>query len=167
MIVLEWNAKDQCSYQGHPVQCISPYLNPAHVLAPPRDWLEAVVQGGFTWEFFRLRYKDLLRRRFREFPEPFFSLLDASAGDQILALTCHCLAGPCHAEVAKDFLDKLRDLAPYQQWIALRHQLTEFPLPMGHLGEKHNPESFTPIGTASVRVSRRSTGHVLQGARSA
>ncbi|HUJ75476.1 MAG TPA: hypothetical protein VL359_11485 [bacterium] len=114
------------------VQCISPYLNPAHVLAPPRDWLEALVRGEFSWEFFRLRYKDLLRKRMREHPEPFFALLDASAGDQTLVLTCHCLSGPCHTEVAQDFLEKLRDQAAYQRWALLRHQLTQFPLPVEH-----------------------------------
>src|SRR5690348_14564806 len=64
--------------QGACVECASPYLNPAHVLSPPRHWLEALVDGGMTWEFFRLRYKALLRTRSRENPEAFYALLEAS-----------------------------------------------------------------------------------------
>ncbi len=113
-------------------ECISPYVNPGHVLAAPRHWLEAVVKGEYTWQFFRLRYKHLLRSRFQENPEPFFALLEASDGENELVLTCHCLAGPCHAEVAVDFLERLRDQAAYQQWAALRHRLALFPLPFEH-----------------------------------
>jgi hypothetical protein len=115
-------------------QCISPYLNPAHVLAPPRVWLESVLDGSFSWEFFRLRYKNLLRTRFKEDPEPFFALLDESAGENELMLTCHCLAGPCHVEVAQDFLERLRDQEPYRRWVDLRRQVTLFPLPLHHAG---------------------------------
>ncbi len=95
------------------VQCISPYLNPAHVLAPPRGWLEALVRGEFSWHFFRLRYKSLLRKRFRADPERFFALLDASGNVHPLVLTCHCLSNPCHREIARDFLENLRLQPPY------------------------------------------------------
>jgi hypothetical protein len=116
------------------VQCASPYLNPTHVLSPPRHWLEALVDSGMSWEFFRLRYKALLRSRFREDPEAFFSLLDASRAERMLVLTCHCLAEPCHVEVAREFLDWLRARAPYQQWSTLRYRLALFPLPAAHPG---------------------------------
>jgi len=119
---------------GACVQCASPYLNPAHVLSPPRHWLEALVDGGMTWEFFRLRYKALLRTRSRENPEAFYALLEASEGDKSLVLTCHCLAGPCHLEVAREFLEWLRERTPYQQWASLRYRLTLFPLPVSHPG---------------------------------
>ncbi len=119
---------------GACVQCASPYLNPAHVLSPPRHWLEALVDGGMTWEFFRLRYKALLRSRFREDAEAFYGLLAASEGEKTLALTCHCLAGPCHLEVAREFLDWLRERAPYREWACLRHRLALFPLPVAHPG---------------------------------
>ncbi len=94
------------------VQCISPYISPAHVLAPPRHWLEALVQGRYSWPLFRLRYKTLLRRRFREEPERFFALLDASTGARALYLTCHCRAGHCHGEIAAEFLENLRRREP-------------------------------------------------------
>src|SRR5262249_6767913 len=103
-------------------------------LSPPRHWLEALVDGGMTWEFFRLRYKALLRTRFGEDPEAFYALLEASEGEHILSLTCHCLAGPCHLDVAKDFLEWLREPAPDQQWASLRHRLSLFPLPVAHPG---------------------------------
>lgn len=90
------------------VQNISPFLNPAHVLAPPRHWLDALASGKYSWSFFRLRYKSLLRDRFRESPERFHSLLDASEGQAALALTCHCLDGHCHREPAREFLEYLR-----------------------------------------------------------
>src|SRR5262249_45101540 len=104
---------DQEAAHGACVQCASPYLNPAHVLSPPRHWLEALVDGGMSWEFFRLRYKNLLRKRFAEDSEAFHTLLESSEGDHALVLTCHCLAGPCHLEVAREFLEQLRDRAPY------------------------------------------------------
>lgn len=91
------------------VQSISPYQNPGHVLAPPRRWLEALIRSEYNWHFFRLRYKNMLRNRFREEPERFFSLLDGSEGEKPLVLTCHCLAGGCHRELAKEFLESLRD----------------------------------------------------------
>ena len=116
------------------VQCISPYLNPAHILAPPRAWLESVLDGTISWEFFRLRYKNLLRTRCKEDPEAFFNLLDESAGENELVLTCHCLAGPCHTEVARDFLERLREQDPYRRWVDLRRQVTLFPLPLHHTG---------------------------------
>jgi len=96
------------------VHSISPYLNPGHVLSPPRSWLEALLDGSYSWHFFRLRYKNLLRNRFRQDPETFFRLLDASAGDKPLYLTCHCLAGPCHSEIASEFMEILRWQKPYQ-----------------------------------------------------
>ncbi len=102
------------------VHNISPYQNPAHVLAPPRDWLEALVQGAYGWHFFRLRYKNLLRNRFREEPERFFALLDASEGSRPVHLACHCLSGPCHREIAQEFLEILRTQEPYRNWQALR-----------------------------------------------
>lgn len=106
----------------HPglVQNISPYLNPAHTLAPPRGWIEALLRGDYSWHFFRLRYKNMLRQRFRADPERFFSILDASAGDRPLYLACHCLVGPCHREIAEDFLEKLRQQEPYRNRQALR-----------------------------------------------
>ena len=90
------------------VQNISPFLNPAHVLAPPRHWLDALASGKYSWPFFRLRYKTLLRDRYREFPERFHSLLDVSEGKGALTLTCHCLEGNCHREPAREFLEYLR-----------------------------------------------------------
>ena len=102
----------------HPsqVQCISPYLNPAHVLAPPRDWLEHLIQGECGWPFFRLRYKHLLRKRFQAEPERFFTLLAASEGEQELVLTCHCLTDHCHRDVARAFLEYLRSQPAYRRW---------------------------------------------------
>ena len=102
------------------VQNISPYLNPAHVLAPPRAWIESLLNGDYSWHFFRLRYKNLLRLRFREDPERFFGLLDASQGERTLYLDCHCLSGPCHREVAVDFLEKLREQQPFRNRVAMR-----------------------------------------------
>lgn len=125
---------DSSAHGSAHVQCISPYLNPAHVLAPPRAWLESILDGSISWEFFRLRYKNLLRTRFRDDPEPFFALLDGSGHGHDLVLTCHCLAGPCHAEVARDFLDRLREQEPYRRWVDLRRQVTLFPLPLHHAG---------------------------------
>jgi hypothetical protein len=124
----------QQTVPGASVECASPFLNPAHVLAPPRHWLEALVEGGMTWEFFRLRYKALLRERHREHRDAFYALLEASQGEKVLVLTCHCLAGPCHLEVAREFLEWLRERAPYQEWARLRHRLTLFPLPAEHPG---------------------------------
>lgn len=91
------------------IQCISPYLNPAHVLAPPRLWLEALARGEYSWHFFRLRYKNLLRARYRAEPERFAELLRDSEGPRKLVLTCHCLTAHCHREVAKEFLERLRE----------------------------------------------------------
>lgn len=102
------------------VHNISPYINPAHFLAPPRGWLEALLEGEFGWHFLRLRYKNLLRNRFREEPERFFALLDGSEGQKPLYLTCHCLSGACHGEIARDFLEILRTQEPYRNWRALR-----------------------------------------------
>lgn len=90
------------------VQNVSPYVNPAHVLAPPRQWLEALVEGTYSWPFFRLRYKSLLRNRFQAEPERFHALLDASEGGRELVLTCHCLSDHCHRELAREFLEHLR-----------------------------------------------------------
>jgi hypothetical protein len=119
----------------HPgrTECISPYLNPAHILAPPRAWVDAVSDGSISWEFFRLRYKNLLRARLRDDPEPFFALLEeAGHSGRELTLTCHCLTGPCHAEVAWEFLDRLREQETYQRWVEMRRQVTLFPLPLHH-----------------------------------
>jgi uncharacterized protein YeaO (DUF488 family) len=91
------------------VQCISPYLNPAHVLAPPRQWLESLVQEEYSWHFFRLRYKNLLRGRYQADPLRFAALLRDSEGPRRLVLTCHCLTAHCHREVAREFLERLRE----------------------------------------------------------
>jgi Active DUF488-N3 subclade len=91
---------------------ISPYVNPAHVLAPPRRGLEALAGGAWSWQFFRLRYKSLLRERYRQEPERFHALLDASAGEAELVLTCHCATGRCHRELAREFLERLREQRP-------------------------------------------------------
>jgi len=91
------------------VQCISPFLNPAHVLAPPRHWLDLLVSGQYSWAFFRLRYMNLLKKRHEDTPERFESLLDASEGKLPLILTCHCLSEHCHREPAGEFLERLRD----------------------------------------------------------
>ena len=90
------------------VQCISPYLNPAHVLAPPRAWLEALVNGKYGWEFFRFRYKSLLRQRYKAEPARFDTLLDAAGGHKALTLTCHCLTELCHRTLAREFLESVR-----------------------------------------------------------
>ncbi len=102
------------------VQNISPYLNPAHVLAPPRIWIESLLDGEYSWHFFRLRYKSLLRKRFRADPERFFALLDASGGLHPVVLTCHCLSDPCHREIARDFLENLRLQPPYRRRSEMR-----------------------------------------------
>jgi Active DUF488-N3 subclade len=91
---------------------ISPYVNPAHVLAPPRRWLEALASGEYSWPFFRLRYKNLLRTRYAAEPERFHALLDASTGTDELVLTCHCATDRCHRELAREFLERLRALRP-------------------------------------------------------
>jgi Active DUF488-N3 subclade len=94
------------------VQNVSPYQNPAHVLAPPRHWLEALGSGEYSWPFFRLRYKSLLRSRYSAEPERFHALLDASAGNSDLVLTCHCLTERCHRELAREFLERVRAQRP-------------------------------------------------------
>lgn len=94
------------------LHCISPYLNPAHVLAPPRHWVEALAKGEFSWAFFRFRYKSLLRKRFNADPERFNALLDASEGSAPLILSCHCEAAPCHRYLARAFLEHLREQRP-------------------------------------------------------
>ena len=90
-------------------QNISPYINPAHVLAPPREWLEALVNQSYSWHFFRLRYKNLLRARYQAEPERFAALLRDSEGPRRLVLLCHCLTSHCHRAVAKEFLERLRE----------------------------------------------------------
>jgi hypothetical protein len=97
------------------VHDISPYRNPAHVLAPPRRWLEAVVSGEYSWPFFRLRYKNLLRQRYAADPERFHALLDASVGGRELALSCHCVTERCHRTLAAEFLEHLRTQRPIAQ----------------------------------------------------
>jgi uncharacterized protein YeaO (DUF488 family) len=94
------------------VQSVSPYVNPAHVLAPPRRWLEALAQGEYSWQFFRLRYKNLLRQRYTAEPERFHALLDAAAAGQDLVLTCHCLTERCHRALAQEFLERVRAQRP-------------------------------------------------------
>ena len=89
-------------------QSVCAYANPGHVLAPPRQWLEALAQGEFTWNFFRLRYKNLLRRRQKHEPTRFQNLLDISQGEQSLVLTCDCGREHCHAPIAVEFLEALR-----------------------------------------------------------
>lgn len=90
------------------VQCISPFLNPAHVLAPPRHWLDLLVSGQYSWAFFRLRYKNLLKKRREDDPDRFESLLDVSEGKLDLILTCHCLSDHCHRSLAREFLEQVR-----------------------------------------------------------
>ncbi|MDH5751853.1 MAG: hypothetical protein OEZ59_05485 [Deltaproteobacteria bacterium] len=90
------------------IQSVSPYVNPGHVLAPPRHWLESLAEGEYSWAFFSLRYKTMLRDRFRDTPERFMPLLETAAGEEPLYLTCHCMAGHCHAELAVEFLGQLR-----------------------------------------------------------
>jgi len=114
--VLAQSQADRMRLAASSLQSISPYLNPAHVLSPPRDWLEALVHGEFSWEYFRLRYKNLLWKRFRDEPHRFFHLLDASEGARKLHLTCHCLTTVCHRELARDFLESLRDHKAYADW---------------------------------------------------
>ncbi len=92
---------------------ISPHHNPGHFLAPPSEWLEGVRNGDFSWEFFRLRYKAMLRKRFEEEPGRVFALLDASRGPRTLFLSCDCSEEPCHREVAGEFLENLRGQQAY------------------------------------------------------
>lgn len=106
-LMSQWDAETQRLPSAH-VQNISPYVNPAHVLAPPRAWLEALVRGRMSWPFFRLRYKSLLRSRYRAEPERFHALLEASADGAELVLTCHCLSDHCHRELAAEFLERVR-----------------------------------------------------------
>jgi len=94
------------------VQSVSPYVNPAHVLAPPRRWLEQLVSGEISWPFFRLRYKSLLRSRYLAEPERFHALLDAAAGGPELVLTCHCVGERCHRTLALEFLERVRERQP-------------------------------------------------------
>lgn len=99
------------------VQSISPYLNPAHVLSPPRYWLEALEKGEYNLPFFRWRYKTMLRKRFRDEPSRFHAILSASEGNTPFILTCHCLGQHsrgqiCHAPLAREFLENLREQLP-------------------------------------------------------
>lgn len=117
------------------VQSISPYLNPAHVLSPPRDWLEALVHGETSWPFFRLRYKDMLRKRFLDEPARFYNLLQASQGSRKMYLACHCLTSHCHREIAREFLEHVREEEDYGRWLAAQNlpilrpvHLVEHPL---------------------------------------
>ena len=108
--------------------CISPYLNPTHVLAPPRPWLESLLRGDISWNFLRLRYKNLLRNRFLDSPEAFFEILQDSESFRPVYLTCHCLTDHCHREIAKEFLEMLRGQAPYQEWSASRMAHLSIPV---------------------------------------
>lgn len=103
---------DRRGLQGARVVSVSPYVNPAHILAPPRRWLEALVSGEYSWPLFRLRYKNLLRTRYRAEPERFHALLDASVGESEVVLTCHCMTERCHRELALEFLQRLRVQRP-------------------------------------------------------
>ena len=109
--MIELISKSDAERQGvdpRRIQCITPYLNPGHILSPPRQWLEALVNGDYGWHFFRLRYKNLLRNRYRAEPERFHALLRLSEGNHLLYLTCHCLTNHCHREVAREYLELLR-----------------------------------------------------------
>lgn len=139
------------------VQCISPYLNPAHVLAPPRPWLEALLSGEYTWHFFRLRYKNLLRARYQAEPERFADLLRDSEGARRLVLTCHCLTPHCHREVAREFLERLRE----RNAEALAHSPAAYmpsPWPIATRSNFARPQftrpSFTQPDKALPQVSR-------------
>ena len=110
------------------IQCITPYLNPAHVLSPPRQWLEALVREEYGWHFFRLRYKNLLRNRYRAEPERFHALLEESQRGQSLYLTCHCLTNHCHREIAREYLEMLRKrIAQQTQTDALATPVPRIP----------------------------------------
>ena len=110
------------------IQCITPYLNPAHVLSPPRQWLEALVRGEYGWHFFRLRYKNLLRNRYRAEPDRFHALLEESQRGQSLYLTCHCLTNHCHREIAREYLEMLRNrIAQQTQTDALATPVPRIP----------------------------------------
>lgn len=119
--LLSQNQAERAGIRAGLVQSISPYLNPAHVLTPPREWLEALLRGDYSWHFFRLRYKNLLRTRYNQEPDSFHALLEASEGEQALYLTCHCLTGHCHREIAAEFLETLRMQGPYQLRVAARN----------------------------------------------
>ena len=94
-------------------QNVDPQNNPAHILAPPNKWLAALADGTYSWPFFRLRYKTLLRARFKDEPERFQHLLEASQGGNDLYLTCHCETHEhCHRELAQEFLENLRSTHP-------------------------------------------------------
>lgn len=110
--LLSQREADRLEVPATQVRCISPYVNPAHVLAPPRHWLEALVNGEYSWPFFRLRYKALLRERYRAEPERFHALLDASEGERALYLTCHCMTDQCHRQLAAAFLERVRRRRP-------------------------------------------------------
>jgi len=110
------------SVRPEAVQHISPYINPGHFLCPPQSWVEALISEKYSWQFFRLRYKNLLRKRFREEPERFFKLLEASEGEQVMYLASHTLAPPSHVEVARDFLEHLRQQPPYGAWQQMRQR---------------------------------------------
>ncbi|MEE8395491.1 MAG: hypothetical protein V3S29_05500 [bacterium] len=118
--LLSQKQADRAGIRPGLVHSISPYLNPAHALTPPRDWLEALLRGKYTWNLFRLRYKNLLRNRYRQDAEPFHALLDASGAEQDLYLTCHCLAGHCHRDLAAEFLENLRVQEPYRRQVMAR-----------------------------------------------
>ncbi|MCH8075538.1 MAG: hypothetical protein IIC13_06690 [SAR324 cluster bacterium] len=140
--MIQLKSQKEAQRRGLPsaqVQSISPYLNPAHVLSPPRYWLEALEQGEFNWPFFRWRYKTMLRKRFRDEPSRFHAILSASEGNAPLTLTCHCLGQHgqgqrCHAPLAREFLENLRE------------QIQAEPLP------KHQrPRRIAPAGEVSLR----------------
>ena len=115
--MIQLKSQKEAERRGLPpsqVQSISPYLNPAHVLSPPRYWLEALEKGEYNWPFFRWRYKTMLRKRFRDEPSRFQAILIASEGKTPLTLTCHCQGKfsqghSCHAALAREFLENLRE----------------------------------------------------------
>ena len=129
---------EQSRVSAAQVHNVSPYVNPAHVLAPPRAWLEALVNGQYSWPFFRLRFKTLLRNRYRAEPGRFQTLLDASAGERELVLACHCLSDHCHRELAREFLEHLRaQRAPGSATTGPNHPRRRLPPARAWAGAPH------------------------------
>jgi len=91
------------------VHNVNPHSNPAHILAPPRHWLDSLSQGAWGWAFFRLRYKNLLRQRVQADPGRFRDLLDSADKQGGMQLECACGSAQCHAPLADEFLQGLRE----------------------------------------------------------
>lgn len=160
-------SQTEAARQGIPstrIQNISPYVNPAHVLAPPRKWVEGLVKGTYTWPFFRLRYKALLRDRYQKWPERFESLLMASHGANPLFLTCHCMTELCHRELALEFLEKLRLEHPFGKpsHIPVNHQSSKI-----RLNRKAGIPNSTQIINALVEPPRLHMGQHNRNSSSA